>query len=82
MYFYIIIYSLIFIYVPVDKDTEIKLDLISCAEIYGINKTIIETTEEAFTTQELELIEYIKENIDIQKEKINIIARERSTYWF
>jgi len=82
MYLYIVTYSLIFIYVPIDKETEIKVDLISCAEIYGFNKTIINTTEEIFTSEELELIKYIKNSMDMKKEKINIIARERATYWF
>ena len=68
--------------VTIDKSTQIKVDLSNCLEIYGLNKYIIKNMNENLTEEELELIEYIKNNIDFEKYKLNLMATEKPTYWF
>lgn len=59
-----------------------KETIANAFDIYGINKTVIKTINEDYTQEEMELIKYIYNNIDVKSNKILILGNPRQEYWF
>ena len=51
-------------------------------DIYGINKTIIKYEAVDYNQKELQLLDYIYNNIDLTKDKIALIVNPRQESWF
>lgn len=70
--------------VKITKDTFNKNEKITdVMEIYGINKTVLTEVEIDFTKEELEILEYIKQNsLPLENNNTLIIGNQRQEYWF
>ena len=88
---FIIIYSilymfftglLIYIGTPISKKVWDKETILNSFDIYGINKTIIKTVDVDYTYDELELVKYVYNDIDLKENKILILANARQECWF
>ena len=67
----------------IEKSNEIKgEDITSAFDIYGINKEIINEVIIDYNNEELELLQYVHDNIDLKKDNIFIIANDRQEVWF
>lgn len=52
-------------------------------DIFGINKTVLFRVETDYTTEELEILKYIKENnIPMKNNNTVLIANQRQEFWF
>ena len=70
--------------VEITKDTFNKNEKITdVMDIYGINKTVLTKVEIDFTKEELEILEYIKQNsLPLENNNTLIIGNQRQEYWF
>lgn len=70
--------------VEITKDTFNKNERITdVMDIYGINKTVLTKVEIDFTKEELEILEYIKQNsLPLENNNTLIIGNQRQEYWF
>ena len=70
--------------VQITKDTFNKNEKITdVMDIYGINKTVLTKVEIDFTKEELEILEYIKQNsLPLENNNTLIIGNQRQEYWF
>lgn len=70
--------------VQITKDTFNKNEKITdVMDIYGINKTVLANVEIDFTKEELEILEYIKQNsLPLENDNTLIIGNQRQEYWF
>lgn len=50
--------------------------------MYEINKYIMVNTKESFTKEEIELVNWLKNNINLEDNEIKVLAGEIPTYWF
>lgn len=87
---YVLAYIILAVICVISKRVEITKELFdndenltNAFDIYGINRTVIEKVEEDYNTEELELLQYIHENIEINKtNNILLIANPRQECWF
>lgn len=78
-----LILTSIFKYVPITKETwDDDENISNIFDIFGINKTIITYVEEDLSQEEMELVKYVYNNIDLQDNKILILGTSRQEYWF
>ncbi len=81
-YTFLIILNLIFIDAPLGKGpgnpNENALNLV---EIFGINKTIISEGEIDYNQEEIEILKYVKENLDLSNDKIEFLANSEQIFW-
>lgn len=70
--------------VQITKDTFNKNEKITdVMDIYGINKTVLTKVEIDYTKEELEILEYVKENsLPFKNNNTLIIGNQRQEYWF
>ena len=81
-YVILTVISLIFVDIPIEFSTESKeKSFASLVEIFEINKTIVFDGDINFTKDEVELLRYVKENIDLSKERVEIVGDLKHIYW-
>lgn len=51
-------------------------------DIFCINRTIIQDIEIDYTKEEIKLLEYVKDNINLKENKILILGNPRQEFWF
>ncbi|MBP3255715.1 MAG: hypothetical protein J6M60_04430 [Clostridia bacterium] len=86
---YIVVYMLFACVVTANKKVEITKEVFDADEnltntfdIYGINKTVIKDVSIDYLPEELNLLEYINNNIDLKQNNILLIANPRQEFWF
>lgn len=84
IYILLMIISFLTSDVQITKDTFNKNEKITdVMDIYGINKTVLTKVEIDFTKEELEILEYVKENsLSLKNNNTLIIGNQRQEYWF
>lgn len=83
LYLILTIIAIKFKYVPITKETfDSDENLTNAFDIYCINKTIINDVEIDFTKEEMGILEYVYNNIDVHKNKVLIIGNPRQEFWF
>lgn len=84
IYILLMIISFFVSNVQITKDTFNKNEKITdVMDIYGINKTVLTEVEIDFTKEELEILEYIKQNsLPLKNNNTLIIGNQRQEYWF
>lgn len=81
IYIFLMIISTIFLNVKVEyRAKNIDENLISVMEIFGANKTILFNKPREYTQEELEILRYVRDNLDYNS-KIEVIADENAYYW-
>lgn len=69
--------------VPITKETwDNDENITNAFDIYGINKTVINDVITDLTQEEMELIQYVYDKIDVHSSKILILGNPRQEYWF
>lgn len=82
-YLLLMIHSFLTSNVPIVKDTFNKNEKITdVMDIFGINKTVLFRVEKDYTVEELELLDYVKENLALRNNNTLILANQRQEYWF
>lgn len=66
---------------PITKKYYTKETLMNAFDIFGINKTIALTVPIDFTKEDMDLVNYVRDNIDLENEKMLIISKERQEHW-
>ena len=86
---YITIYMVLAVIVTVNSKVEITKEIFDADEnitntfdIYGINKTIIKDVQIDYVPEEMKLLEYIHDNINVKENNILLIANPRQEFWF
>ena len=86
---YILIYAVLAIiwtymsYVNISKEVfNANENITNAFDIYGINKTIIWDLAEDYTPKEMELLEYVNNNIDLKNSNMLLIVDPRQETWF
>lgn len=82
IYILVMIYSLCFHNVPINKSTDTHEKITDVMDIYGINKTVLLAVERDYTKEELEILDYIKENITLRENSALILGNQRQEFWF
>ncbi len=84
IYVALMIHSFLTSNVMVTKDTFNRNEKITdVMDIYGINKTVLFRVETDYTKEELELLNYVKENtLPLENNNTLILANQRQEYWF
>lgn len=81
-YIFLIMLNLIFIDAPLGKGPGNPNENISnLVEIFGVNKTIISTGEIDYNKDEIKILEYVKENLDLSNDKIEFLAEPEQIFW-
>ncbi len=81
-YVILTVISLIFVDIPIEFYTESKeKSFASLVEIFEINKTIVFDGDINFTKDEIELLRYVKKNIDLSKDRVEIVGDPKHIYW-
>lgn len=83
-YILLMIHSFLTSNVPVIKDTFNKNEKITdVMDIFGINKTVLLRVGTDYTVEELEILNYVKENnIELKNNNALILADQRQEFWF
>ncbi len=83
-YILLMIHSFLTSNVPVIKDTFNKNEKITdVMDIFGINKTVLLRVDVDYTVEELEIINYLKQNnIILANNNALILANQRQEFWF
>ncbi len=84
MIFYVglVIASFLTSQVQITKTTTTSESLKDVMDIYGINKTLMIRLSSDFSTEEIEILKYIKENnISLHDKNTLILANQRQEYW-
>lgn len=69
--------------VPITKETwDNDENITNAFDIYGINKTVINDVTIDYTQEEMQLIQYVYDEIDVHSNKILILGNPRQEYWF
>ena len=80
--FYLILTTLVFsVGTPITKEYYTKETLMNAFDIYGINKTIALKVDPDFTKEDMELINYIRYNMNLENGEMLVIAAERQEHW-
>lgn len=80
-YVFILTIHLIFVDSPIELEKSNPNESIAnFMEIYGVNKTIIKK-EEDFTPEEVEVMKYAKNNLDFEKNDVEVIGEMQQVYW-
>lgn len=66
---------------PITKEYYSKETLMDAFDIFGINKTIALKVSTDFTKEDMDLVNYVRDNIDLENEKMLIISKERQEHW-
>lgn len=66
---------------PITKEYYSKETLMDAFDIFGINKTIAVQVPIDFTNEDMDLVNYVRYNIDLENEKMLIISKERQEHW-
>ena len=83
IYIILLIVSLIAINVKVTKKVTTDETLMDVMEIYGLNKTILTEWETDFTSEEIEILKFVHEEIEIKENtEILILGEPKQEYWF
>lgn len=81
IYIILIVTGLIFKKVErIESNTNENESLLGVTDIYGYNKTIINETITIYTTKEIEILKYVKDNLDYNKE-IEILGNRHQVLW-
>ena len=81
IYIILIITGLLFKKVErIESNTNENETPLGLTDVYGYNKTIITETFTIFTTDEIEILKYVKENLDYNKE-IEILGNRHQVLW-
>lgn len=89
----IIIYTIIYVgtmifttcykEVPITKETwDYDENITNAFDIYGINKTVINNVAIDLTQEEMQLLQYVYDEIDVHSNRILILGNPRQEYWF
>lgn len=83
-YILLMIHSFLTSNVPVIKDTFNKNEKITdVMDIFGINKTVLLRVDVDYTIEEIEILNYVKENnIQLKNNNALILADQRQEFWF
>lgn len=69
--------------VPITKETwDNDENITNAFDIYGINKTVINDVAIDLTQEEMKLLQYVYDEIDVHSNKILILGNPRQEYWF
>ena len=80
-YIILIIIGLLFTKVQrIEANTNIGENIFKVTDIYAENKTIINETRIIYTKEELEILKYVRENLDYNKE-IEILGNKHQLLW-
>lgn len=83
VYIVLLIISLCAIDVQITKSVKTDESLYDVMEIYGLNKTILTQIETDYTLEEIEILKYVSDNIEITKDTDFLIFGEpKQEYWF
>ena len=63
------------------KEYYSKETLMDAFDIFGINKTIALKVSTDFTKEDMDLVNYVRDNLDLENEKMLIISTERQEHW-
>lgn len=81
-YVLLIILNLLFVDAPLEKDPINQNESISnVVEIFGVNKTIITDREVDYNLDEIELLRYVKENIDFSSNTVEFLGDNEQIFW-
>ncbi len=81
-YIVLIVLNMLFADAPLGKGPGNPNENISnLVEIFGVNKTIIKTREIDYNLDEIEILEYVKENLDLSNDKIEFLADSEQIFW-
>ncbi len=82
--FYILLISLnlIFIEAPLEHGPGNPHESIAnVTEIFGVNKTIIKDRFIDYTLDEIEILRYVKDNLDLNNDEIEFLADSEQVFW-
>ncbi len=83
LYFLIMIFMLSHTTVNINKSTDTHEKITDVMDIFGLNKTILLNIGVDYTPQELEILNYVKQNkLPLQDNNTLIIGNQRQEYWF
>lgn len=84
IYILLMLHSFLTSNVSITKDTFNRNEKITdVMDIFGINKTVLLRVETDYTVEELELLNYVKENsLPLKNNNTLILANQRQEYWF
>lgn len=84
------IYTYIFLMIFYTMVSNVKVEyyirnphenILSVMEIFGANKTILLNKPKEYTQSEIEILEYVKNNLDLSDSKIEFVTDENAYYW-
>lgn len=81
---YILIFAVCYLFQNVQITKEIfnsKETVFDVMDIYGMNKTMITQLDKELNEEQLELIEYCYDNLDVNIENTILLAQERQIFW-
>ncbi len=81
-YIFLIVINLIIIDAPLGKGPgNPNENIANFMEIFGVNKTIIKEREIDYNLEEIEILKYIKNNLDLENDEIEFIANPEQIFW-
>ena len=81
---YILIFTVCYLFQNVQITKEIfnsKETVFDVMDIYGMNKTMITQLDKELNEEQLELIKYCYDNLDVNIENTILLAQERQIFW-
>ena len=81
---YILIFAVCYLFQNVQITKEIfnsKETVFDVMDIYGMNKTMITQLDKELNEEQLELIKYCYDNLDVNIENTILLAQERQIFW-
>lgn len=83
MYIMIMIFSLLFHYVPINKNTQTSENITDVMDIYGLNRTVLFDIMDDYTTEELKVLNFVRDqNLILEDNNTLILGNQRQEYWF
>ncbi len=81
-YIFLIVINLIIIDAPLGKGPgNPNENIANFMEIFGVNKTIIKEREIDYNLEEIEILKYIKNNLDLENDEVEFIANPEQIFW-
>lgn len=81
-YILLIVFNLIFTHAPLGKGPlNENENIFNFVEIYGVNKTIIVDREEDYNLKEIEILKYVRDNLDLENSKIEFMGDSEQLLW-
>ena len=83
IYFFLLIISLNIHTVNMNKEYDTKETILDVMDIYGANRTLLNTKSQEINTQEIEVLEYIQKEIEITKNTdFMLLIDPVQEFWF